>query len=161
MSRTSAKTDIRRRLCPASLRVRLALLSICSFAGTALAHHSYAMFDMSRRVVISGTVAKVEWSNPHVFIWLYVANKKGGYDLYGVENGSVSLLSRFGWKKETLKAGEKVDIECYPLRDGRPGCGFINVRRADGTVMGGDPFAPGGSDPSAFGRSAPSGTGKP
>ena len=121
----------------------------------AWAHHSYAMFDMSRRIVVTGTVARVEWTNPHTFIWLYVANKSGGYDVYGVENGSVSLLSRFGWSKDMLKVGEKLDIECFPLKDKRAGCSFITLRRADGTVMGGDPFAPGGKDSSAFRGSAP------
>jgi hypothetical protein len=116
----------------------------------ALAHHSYAMFDLEHKVNVSGTIAKVEWSNPHVFIWMYVANAKGGYDLYGFEAGAVSLLTRYGWSKTTAKTGEKVSIEYFPLKDKRPGGAFINMTHADGTVTRTEPFAPGGTDPSAY-----------
>jgi hypothetical protein len=118
-------------------------------ATPALAHHSYAMFDLEKRVTVSGTVAKVEWANPHVFIWMYVPNDKGTYDLYGFEAGAVSLLTRYGWTKATAKTGEKVTVEYFPLKDHRPGGAFISMTHADGTVSHTEPFAPGGADSSA------------
>jgi hypothetical protein len=108
-------------------------------APTAIAHHSYAMFDGTRTVTVKGTVAKVEWVNPHVFIWMYVPNPaaKSGYDVYAFENGSTNVLMRRGWTKDTLAAGEELSIEYWPLTDGRPGGHFRAATHADGTVTRG------------------------
>jgi Family of unknown function (DUF6152) len=112
--------------------------------GAAWAHHSYAMFDMAHSREVNGTIAKVEWVNPHVFVWLYVKQPElqGGYDLYGFENGPIGLLVRFGWAKNTFKIGEKVTVQYFPLRDGRTGGYFIKATRADGSVRIGDPYVP-------------------
>jgi hypothetical protein len=128
----------------------LLVAGLLSNAVPALAHHSYAMFDLNTRATLSGTVAKVEWSNPHVFVWVYVPNAKGAHDLYGLEAGAVSLLTRYGWTKSSVKAGEKVTVEYFPLKDKRPGGAFIKLTHADGTVTRNEPFAPGGTDPSAY-----------
>ena len=127
----------------------LAICLLCN-AGLASAHHSYSMFDLKNRATITGTVAKLEWSNPHVFVWVYVPNAKGAYDLYGLEAGAVTLLTRYGWTKDTIKSGEKVTVEYFPLKDKRPGGAFIKLTHADGTVTRNEPFAPGGTDPSAY-----------
>jgi hypothetical protein len=117
----------------------------CLFPGAASAHHSYAMFDMRQSVIVQGTVAKIEWTNPHVFIWLYVKkpNKSGEYDLFGFENAPVNFLTRLGWTKSSLKPGEKVTVQYFPLRDGRPGGFFIKAVHVDGGELDTDPFAPG------------------
>jgi len=110
------------------------------------AHHSYAMFDHSRTVTVEGSVAKIEWVNPHVFVWLYV-KKKGGkpgeYDLYGFENGPVTMMMREGWTRDTLEVGEIVSVQFFPLTDGRTGGYFIKAVHADGRVSVGDRHAPG------------------
>src|SRR5437868_3732342 len=80
-------------------------------ASSAWGHHSYAMFDGSQTLKVSGTVAKLEWMNPHVFVWLYVPNTKAkdGCDLYAFENGSPGVLVRLGWSRTTLQhAGRAV-----------------------------------------------------
>lgn len=106
-------------------------------AGAAFAHHSYAMFDASATTAISGTVAKFEWINPHTFIWVYVANteKAGTYDLWGFENGSPSVLQGHGWSKDSLKAGDKVTLEYWPLRDRSIGGHCEKVTFADGHTL--------------------------
>jgi hypothetical protein len=103
---------------------------------SAWAHHSYAMFDGTRRLKVVGTVAKLEWMNPHVFIWVYVPNPKSstGYELYGFSNASTNVLSRAGWTPSTLKPGEKVTVEYWPLKDGRTGGQFIQATHEDGHV---------------------------
>jgi hypothetical protein len=118
------------------LFVAAALLLLATTAG---AHHSYAMFDGSRTVTVNGTVAKLEWMNPHVFVWLYVPNPqaKDGYDLYAFENGSPNVLVRMGWSKSALTVGEKVSVEFWPLKDGRHGGHFLKATRADGQVLEG------------------------
>lgn len=123
---------------------------LLSVAMSATAHHSYSMFDLKTRATISGTVAKVEWSNPHVFIWMYVPNQKGAHDLYAIEAGSVTLLTRYGWTKTSVKPGDKASIEYFPLKAKGNGGAFIKLTYADGKVLRNEPFAPGGSDPSAY-----------
>ena len=120
-------------------RLMLAVSVMLGFAQTAAAHHSYAMFDGTRTVTVKGTVAKLEWTNPHVFIWMYVPNAAtdSGFDLYAFENGSPNVLARLGWKKTTFATGEELTVEYWPLTDGRTGGHFARATRADGTVLRG------------------------
>ena len=101
----------------------------------ASAHHSYAMFDAEHTQTVIGTVAKLDWTNPHVFIWVYVPNTGGGFELYAFENGSPNVLVKRGWSKSTFTAGEKVAIAYWPLRDGRPGGHLAVATRTDGSVV--------------------------
>jgi hypothetical protein len=98
------------------------------------AHHSYVMFDHGKTATIQGTVAKIDWSDPHVYFWLYVANDKGAYDLYALESASVNNLARRGWTKSTIQTGEKVTIAYHPLKDGRNGGSFVQATHADGSI---------------------------
>jgi hypothetical protein len=118
---------------------------ICLGSSMALAHHSYAMFDLSKSVFVNGTLAKHEWVNPHTFVWLYVEkfDQPGKYDLYAFENGPITMLMRNGWTKETLRVGEKLTVQYFPLKDGRMGGSFVKAIHADGTESIGDEFAPG------------------
>ncbi len=108
-------------------------------AAGAAAHHSYAMFDPARTATVTGTVAKLEWTNPHVFVWVYVPNaaRDNGFDLYAFENGSPNVLLKRGWSKETFAAGEKLSIAYWPLADGRTGGHFAVATRVDGSVIRG------------------------
>jgi hypothetical protein len=101
----------------------LVALGALACAGTALAHHTYAMFDTTRQLSVSGVVAKFEWKNPHTYLWVYVPSttSAGTYDLWAFENASPSLLSKKGWSKESLKPDDKVTVVYSPLRDGKPG----------------------------------------
>ena len=110
---------------------------LLAFSNVARAHHSYAMFDGSRRSTVTGSVAKLEWLNPHAFLWVYVPSrdKPGTYDLWGFENGSPSVLQGHGWNKDVLKAGDKIVVEYWPLRDGSIGGHCEKVTFADGRVL--------------------------
>jgi hypothetical protein len=113
------------------------------------AHHSYALFDLTHRRSVEGVVAKLEWTNPHTFVWMYVKGKKD-YELYSFESGSVAMLKRYGWTKDTFVKGEKLTIEYFPLKDGRNGGTFIRATHADGRVTNNEPDAPGGTSASSF-----------
>ncbi len=104
----------------------------------AMAHHSYAMFDRTKKLTIQGTIAKYEFTNPHIYIWLYVKNAEGKYDTYAIEGGSSQMLARVGWNGTTVVAGEKVSIDYNPLKDGRTGGYFVHLAKADGTQISGD-----------------------
>lgn len=118
----------------------------------ALAHHSYAMFDRSKSVQVQGTIAKFEWTNPHCFIWVYVPDQPGHYTLYGFEGGGTAELGRMGWTKSSMPIGEKVTVDFFKLKDGRPGGAFVKFTHADGSVSAGDvppQPGPGNSGPPA------------
>ena len=117
----------------------LIVVAALGFTAVAAAHHSYSMFDGTRTMTVKGTVAKLEWTNPHVVIWVYVPNPAAanGFDLYAFENGSPNVLARSGWSKDTFAAGEELAIEYWPLLDGRTGGHFRQATRADGSVLRG------------------------
>jgi hypothetical protein len=141
---------------PRTALVALAAVLALLGAPPVLAHHSYSMFDTTKSVFVDGTVAKVEWVNPHTFVWLYVEkkDKPGEYDLYAFENGPITMLMRAGWTKDTMKVGEKVTVQYFPLKDGRTGGSFVKAIHADGSESIGDQFAPGVADAAKLSRDA-------
>ena len=102
----------------------------------AVAHHSYSAFEMTGEKTISGTIKKFDWSNPHSWIWIDVANEQGNVDTWGIEGMSPNFLSRRGWTRTTLKPGDKVSITIHPLKNGEHGGSFVSAKRPDGEVLG-------------------------
>jgi hypothetical protein len=101
------------------------------------AHHSFAMFDKNRLVAVKGVVRKVEWTNPHVYIFVEVPDSKGGKIQYALECNSPNVLMRTGWKSNLLKAGDAVSVGLYPLRNGQPGGLLDTVTLPDGRTIKG------------------------
>jgi hypothetical protein len=97
------------------------LAVIFMMACPAQAHHSFAMFDKEQQMTLDGVVSKVEWRNPHAVIFVDVTDENGETKTYTLECNSPNVLMRMGWKRSTLKVGDKVNFDYYPLRDGRPG----------------------------------------
>jgi hypothetical protein len=113
-------------------------------AGSALAHHSFAMFDQSKTVTIQGTVKDFRWTNPHVFIQVMVKNDAGVEEEYSIEMTSPEHLVRTGWKPGTLKAGDKVTLNIHPLRDGTiKGGQYLSGTGPDGPLIGAPAPSPG------------------
>ncbi len=112
-------------------------------AGSASAHHSTAMFDMNKNVILQGTIKEFQWTNPHTFIYIDVLNSAGGTDTYGIEGMSPNYLARVGWDKHTLSTGEKVELTIHPLKDGRKGGFDVSLKKPDGTLMYNLPHGPG------------------
>ncbi|MGH8219944.1 MAG: DUF6152 family protein [Steroidobacteraceae bacterium] len=104
-------------------------------SGAVLAHHSFAMFDQSRMLPLSGTVHDFQWTNPHAFIDLDVPNAAGGVDLWKVELNSPNNLERQGWHIHTMHPGDKVTVVINPLRDGAKGGLFVSVKLPNGRVL--------------------------
>lgn len=101
----------------------------------ALAHHSFAMFDQTRIAQKAKvTVAEFRFTNPHSFVVVNV-QEGGQVTRYVFECSSVNMMSRAGWKFNTLKAGDKVDVAFYPLRNGKPGGMLKTIKVADGRTL--------------------------
>jgi hypothetical protein len=112
----------------------LLVLGVAAVA-PAFAHHSFALFDHQNRVTVSGTVLKFEWTNPHVFIQLEVADHTAAKH-YTVECASPNVLTRVGWKFSDIKQGDKVTLLINPLRNGQPGGMLEKATLADGRELG-------------------------
>jgi hypothetical protein len=98
-------------------RVTLAAL-LLSAAARLPAHHSLAAeFDSSKPVVLKGTVTKVDWMNPHVYIWVDAAEAGGRVTNWKVESAAPNYLQRLGWAKGSVKAGDVVTIQGYMAKD--------------------------------------------
>ena len=111
-----------------------AIVALAIAGAPAFAHHSTAAFDMQKTVEITGTVKDFQWTNPHTWTNVTVeAGKTAG--IYGLEGMSPNYLSRNGWTKHTLKAGDKISFEVHPLKDGRKGGFMVSAKLADGTVI--------------------------
>jgi len=99
-----------------------AWVALVAYIGTAIAHHSTAEFDYSKNLSLSGTVVEVQWMNPHSFIEVLVPDSDPGRtpQRWSIEIGSPNINTRMGWKKTTVKAGDKISMEIAPTRDGKP-----------------------------------------
>ncbi len=113
----------------------LAALGLLLAAGAAQAHHSFAMFDISKTVTMSGSVKKFDWTNPHTWLWLDITNAKGDVETWGFEGMSPNYLGRRGWSKNTVQVGDKVTVRVYPLKDGLKGGSYVSVTLPSGKVM--------------------------
>lgn len=102
--------------------------------GTALAHHSFAMFDQKKVMTLQGTVHEFQWTNPHAFIELDVANG-GKAQRWSIELNSPNNLKRQGWVRTSLRPGEKVKVRIAPLRNGHRGGLFLDLTKPDGKVL--------------------------
>jgi hypothetical protein len=116
--------------------VRMLALLVLGVCGPVLAHHSFAMFDQSRQVILKGTVREFQWTNPHAFIHVQVLAADGSSDTWQVELNSPNNLKRQGWKSSTLKTGDAVTVVLNPLKDGSKGGLFVTITLPDGSVLG-------------------------
>jgi hypothetical protein len=108
------------------------------YGGAAVAHHSFASFDMTKEVRISGTVSEVQYTNPHVWLFVEVAAAKGATESWAVEAGGPNILPRAGWKANTVKVGQKVDVTIHPMRDtSKRGGSLISIVLPDGKTIRG------------------------
>lgn len=115
-------------------------VSLLSVAGIAMAHHSFAMFDTTASVTLTGTVTEFQWTNPHAYIELDVPDSSGAAKKHWtIELGSPSILQQSGWKYKDLKFGDKVTATINPLRNHDPGGLLVQVTLPDGRVLGNGP----------------------
>ena len=113
------------------------LAAVALAAAPAVAHHSFAMFNSQKTMLLDGTIKEFQWTNPHAWIQIMVKDPVSGKDIeWSVEATSPNGLGRQGWSRSSLKPGDKAQINVHPLKDGTPG-GSLMTATVNGKVVGG------------------------
>jgi hypothetical protein len=107
-----------------------------TLAPPASAHHSFAAeFDASKTVKLTGTVTKLEWMNPHIWVYLDVKDDQGDVVHWQCEGGPPNTLTRNGWSPNSLKYGDQVTIDGALAKDGSKTCNARVVKLPDGRTV--------------------------
>lgn len=94
------------------MRVSLLAVGLILAVVPAVAHHSFeAEYDGNKTATLSGTVTKVDWVNPHAYIFINFKDESGELKDMRLELGPPYALVRGGWKKDTVKIGDKITVE--------------------------------------------------
>ncbi|MFC4254779.1 hypothetical protein GRI97_05035 [Altererythrobacter xixiisoli] len=118
-----------------SSKMTIAAAGLALLSTPVLAHHSYSMFDMNKTVAMNAEVVRFKWQNPHAFIDIKVATPNGS-EQWAIEMTSPNNLVQEGWKRNSLKPGDRVTLYVHPLRSGARGGSYSGVRFADGKTLG-------------------------
>jgi hypothetical protein len=106
------------------------------------AHHSFAAeYDRDKPVTLQGTVTRIEWMNPHIYVYLDVKETDGAIANWAIEGGAPTSLYRAGWRKDAMKVGDVVTVHGYLARNGKKLANMRTAILADGReVFGGQQY---------------------
>jgi uncharacterized protein DUF6152 len=111
-------------------------LVLAGSTGRVLAHHAFAAeFDSNKPIAFKGTVTKVEWVNPHVWIHVDVKQPNGTVEPWAIEGGTPNVLFRRGFTKQSLTAGMEISIDGYRAKDGTRRANGRDLTFADGRKL--------------------------
>ena len=123
----------------------LALLLVAAAAARPAAHHSFAAeFDASKAIRVTGTLAKVEWTNPHTYFYVDVKDDTGAVVRWACESGAPGALSRRGFKRSLLKLGDTLIVDGYRAKNGANLMDARRVTLPDGQILSGASAGDGG-----------------
>ena len=138
------------------MKVQICMGLACLILGVTaplLAHHSFAAeFDATKAVRLTGTLTKIEWTNPHSYFYIDVKNEKGVVENWACEGAPPGAFSRRGFKKGDLKVGDTLVVDGYRAKDGSRLMDARQVTLPDGrNIYGGTPGdgGPGDTQPLA------------
>jgi hypothetical protein len=108
------------------------MAAVTAVSWPAYAHHSFAVYDRSKLLTLKGNVKSFQWTNPHCVIWVLVQPEGGGEPQeWTIETTSPGVLTRGGWNRNSVKLGDRVAVDYFPLRDGSHGGGLKSVTLVD------------------------------
>ena len=117
------------------VKILLTLITLLS-ANSTLAHHSFsAEFDIDKPVSLSGKVTKMQWSNPHGWIYIDVENADGSMTNWALETSAANNLIRRGWKRDHLVAGTVIQVQGFQARNGSATANIRGIMLEDGTRL--------------------------
>jgi hypothetical protein len=118
------------------MKTKLLLILTLLVTAQASAHHSNAMFERERTIELTGQVEEFQFTNPHTWIQVNVADENGDLVEWSIEWGSPNQLGRQGIRPSTFPHGKDVVIKTRPMVDGSPGGLFVGARFSDGETVG-------------------------
>jgi len=121
-----------------AMRSSAAVLVACLvflFAAPARAHHSGAMFDMAHLITVTGVVTRVEWTNPHTFMYANVKNDKGVVEEWAIEINSPNFLRHNGWTSTTVNAGDTIIYTGAPAKSGSKFMHGMTIQLSNGVQL--------------------------
>ena len=132
---------------PTKLCIIVSAAALLALAVPAVAHHSFAAeFDADKPITVKGAVTKMDWVNPHSWIYVDVKGDKGEVVNWRFEMGPPNALLRMGWRKDSVPAGTAVEIQGYRAKNGEPVANAKQVKLPDGRELfsgGSTPTLPG------------------
>jgi len=106
---------------------------VAAAAVTVAAHHAFsAEFDVNKPVTLNGAVTRIEWVNPHAFLYLDVKDDQGAVTNWAVELGPPNTLLRAGWTRSALNIGDRLTVSGYSSKDGAKRANARSVQLPDG-----------------------------
>jgi hypothetical protein len=106
-------------------------------APAAHTHHSFAQYDATHRLTLVGVVKEFQWTNPHVYLEMYVLNEVGEAQTWLLESSSPNQLTRAGWSRTAIHVGDRLTVEINLLKSGQRGGWLIKCVLPDGRSFGG------------------------
>jgi hypothetical protein len=102
------------------LKSWVVVIAVFCCTPTAYAHHSFALFDRSKLITLTGTVREWTWANPHTWLKVVVRKADGTDEEWALVGSSPNMMIRWGWNAADIKVGDKVMVDIHRARDGRP-----------------------------------------
>lgn len=110
-------------------------LCLAVFSIPAAAHHSHSMYDRTQQIVMEAKVKEYIWGNPHVWLYVEIADENGRPQEWIMEAADAGGMSRDGWSAESIKPEDRITVIFSPLKDGTGGGLLGAVELADGTYL--------------------------
>jgi hypothetical protein len=130
---------------PTKLCVITAIAGLLALTMPAIAHHSFAAeFDADKPITVKGNVTKMDWVNPHSWIYVDVKEDSGNVVNWRFEMGPPNALLRMGWRKDSVPSGTPVEIHGFRAKNGQPVANAQQVKLPDGRELFSGGSAPSG-----------------